>query len=114
MKVKGHTRKELLALPVRGWDVAVSEYDTLYVVPTEEIHESGYRLMAIVGASNRKGPIEIAAFCDDLCWEAANIRAMSVRMDMVPTSNCVHIWGNGVRFRVRRGLSSTSLYVIDA
>ena len=113
MKVHGHTQKDLLALPVRDWD-ALSEYDALYVVPTKETHESGYRLMAIVGASNKEGPIEIAAFCDDLCWEAANIRAMSVRMDMIPTNNCVHIWGNGVRFRVGRGLSSTSLFVIDA
>lgn len=113
MKVHGRTRKELLALPVRDWN-ALSEYDALYVVPTKETHESGYRLMAIVGVLTNKGPIEIAAFCDDLCWEAANIRAMSVRMDMMPTNNCVHIWGSGVRFRVGRGLSSTSLYVIDA
>ena len=113
MKVKGYTRKELLALPVRDWQ-KITDYDTLTIVPTGQIHkDSGYRLMAIVGNMNDKGPVEIAAFCDDFCWEGGISPRAWVRIDMVPNNNCVHIWSNDVRFRVGYGLSSTSLKVIE-
>lgn len=57
-------KKELLDLPVRKWD-DVKSYDSIIVCPTAMRHESGYRLMAIIGCVSLE-PIEIAAYCDDL------------------------------------------------
>lgn len=112
MNTNRWTRKKLLALPVRKWNVK-SEYDTLTIVPTYKVHESGYRLMAIVGHINGKGPMEIAAFCDDINWSVPRSLGSWIRTDMTTTSNCAHIWGNGLRFRVGYGLSSTEIAILE-
>ena len=111
MKNKRWTRKEFLALPVRKWDMK-SEYDSLTIVPTYRVHDSGYRLMAIVGHINKEGPKEIAAFCDDIDWRIPMPLDTWIRTDMTTTSNCAHMWGNGLRFRVGCSVSSTEVEVL--
>ena len=111
MSDKTWTREELLSLPVRKWDEE-SEYDSLTIVPTDDVHDSGYRLMAIVGHTNKHGPNEIAAFCDDICWEFPQPPKTWLRTDMTTTSNCAHMWGYDLRFRVGHSLSSTSVKVM--
>ena len=112
MNTNRWTRKKLLALPVRKWGIK-SEYDTLTIVPTHEVHDSGYRLMAIVGNIDSNGPVEIAAFCDDINWSIPRPLHTWIRTDMTTTSNCAHMWGHGLRFRVGHGLSSTEIEVIE-
>ncbi len=111
MNANRWTRKELLALPVREWN-AESEYDSLTIVPTYKVHDSGYRLMAIVGHIDGKGPKEIAAFCDDINWSVPAPISTWIKTDMTTASNCAHMWGNGLRFRVGHSLSSTGIEVV--
>lgn len=59
------TKKLLLSLPVRKWDIS-KIYDSLFIIPTNKMYDSGYRLQAIIGEIDEKA--EIAAYCDDICW----------------------------------------------
>lgn len=120
--------EDMLKLPKRPWDQK-SVYDSIYIVPTDMIHDSGYRLMAIVGAKNRK-PVEIAAYCDDLAWtydrdmlkslvqvlEGSDFPVpMLLRCDMDPVSNVTRVWaGMGTRIEVGVSLSSTEVKVVKS
>ncbi|MGK3945638.1 hypothetical protein ABK046_45755, partial [Streptomyces caeruleatus] len=42
------TRDELLALPEREWNAKI-EYDALLVFPVDDVHDSDYQCIAIVG-----------------------------------------------------------------
>lgn len=120
------TRKVLLALPVRQWDTN-SVYDSLFLVPTGNKHDSGFSVIAIVGVINKKA--EIAAYCDDVCWtfpkehphgrmEAGKNR-MILRTDCYWPSGIMRMWGSGEHyfkglFRVGMALSSTDVELFVA
>lgn len=115
------TAKELLALPTRNWK-EVSVYDSVLLVPDNKKHASGWRIINIVGV--RDGvPVEIAASCDDVCWQVSAARRFgpqnqyaidNLRMDCAWKSRTIHAWGgfnDGWRFRVGISLSSTTIEV---
>lgn len=107
------TRKQLLALPRRKWN-KTSTYDSVYIVPTYDTHkDSGYRLMAIVGALKKKGPVEIAAICDVIDWERTDDSAhASVKNEMDTSTNILHVWSNTCKFRVGPSLSTASITIV--
>lgn len=124
------TRKALLALPHRKWD-AVSVYDSLYIVPTRKKHDSGYMMIAVIGANtdaDKKHLVgEIAAWCDDInwCFPVAHpydqirpgVHTSVLRTDMLFPSGIVHMWASGEhyfkgRFKVGRSLSSTEIELL--
>lgn len=115
MDLKDVTRKRLLSLPTRPWDVS-SWYDGLFLVPTGLKHESGWGLIAIVGAVVGTGPKEIAAYCEYVYWEWPDLgfpidRAI-LRTDLTWPSNIIHMWSNYVRFEVGQSLSSTTVRLV--
>ena len=95
------TRKQFLDLPRRKWD-ATSTYDSIYIVPTYDTHkDSGYRLMAVVGALKKKGPVEIAAIGDVIDWERTYDSAHAiVKNEMDPSTNILHVWSHTCKFKV--------------
>ena len=46
------TREEFEELPERKWDEEIGSFDSLVIIPLEELHDSGYRCMSFV-ACNR-------------------------------------------------------------
>ena len=82
------TRKQYLELPRRDWDKK-KQYTAVIVVPTYKIHDSGFRLMALVGCGDDHKPYEIAAFCDDICWDTPdgfkNVAGLFLGRDMEHT-----------------------------
>lgn len=116
------TRKALLALPQRKWDL-VSEYNSLLIVPTNRKHDSGYGLIAIVGRQGDEA--EIAAVCDDICWTMPQQHPYGsalrpgrnsniLRTDCLWPSRVLHMWASGEhyfrgRFRVYHNVSSTEV-----
>ncbi len=98
------TRKEFLALPKRLPDVK-SEYDDIYIVPTYRVHESGYRIMAVVGA-NKDGSKEIAATGDVIWWQFLAHGRPILHSDM-DTNNIQHFWCCGCKLRVGYNYCST-------
>jgi hypothetical protein len=126
--VKPITRKQLLALPQRKWDV-VTVYDSVYIVPTGKKHDSGYATMAIIGVSyvEKHEVGEIAACCDDINWSfpikhpydviRPGRHSTILRTDMFFPSNIIRMWGSGKayfsgRFKVGISLSSTDIELV--
>ena len=114
----GMTRKELLALPVCKFTEQKSrKYAALLIVPANKLHESGYRLMAIVGLDKKGKPIEIADFCDDIEWKVPKIKTdyylSPLRTDMYPDINCIHAWTHYGYFTVCGCSSAEVTLVLD-
>lgn len=109
----GMTREELLRFPVRNWDTR-SRYKSIIIVPTNDIHETGYRSMAIVGIDSN-GQFEVAARnVDDIAWMTNNgangDMIFSLRFDMDPANDCVHAWcGGDVMFEIGYACSTTEV-----
>lgn len=103
-------RKELLALPERGWREE-SIYDSLYLVPSGRKHDSGYMCVAIVGVRDYK-PVEIAAYPDDIEWIVPATDRMDFRMDCEYPSGILHPWSYNHKFKVGSALSSTTVTLI--
>ena len=111
----GMTRKKLFELPMCKFsDRGKRRYSGLLIVPTKELHDSGYRLMAIVGLDEHGNPIEIADYCDDIEWKTpilhlgSQIEMGALRTDMYPDIDSIHCWTNHGYFTVR-GYSSATI-----
>jgi hypothetical protein len=120
--MKSNTNRKVLdGLPVRDWQTE-STYDALLIVPTGQKHDSGYAVIAIVGARYRGpdepgGPVEIAAYCDDIevrfsneVPESKRYATDDFRVDMSYPSGIANWWG--ARFTVGESLSSTVVTVL--
>ena len=102
--------KELRNLPFRKWD-DVKEYNELYVIASGKKHDSGWALMYIIGKNGDE--IEIAAACDDICWDMTQAKDYSLRNDMTYPSGILHYWSNSFKFKVGASLSSTDVALIN-
>ena len=105
-----YTRKELLALPHRNWN-DVTSYSSILLVPTYKLHDSGWRLIAIVGCKDDGTPKEIAAFCDDVQWQTIRTD-YGISMDMIPKTNICRFHSRRMRFQVGVSLSSTDVKIV--
>ncbi len=109
------TRAELEAAPGRKSWYEVSEYDSVYLLPTRKKHDSGYHLICIVGRTG--DTLEKAAWCDDICWKFDPThpqQSFAMRTDMTFPGGVAHVWGWNTRFRVGMSLSSTNVEVFYA
>jgi hypothetical protein len=114
------TRKELLELPMCKFsEQGEHRYSSLLIVPTKELHDSGYRLMAIVGLDEHGKPIEIADFCDDIEWKTpilhlgSHIEMGALRTDMYPDIDSIHCWTSHGYFTVCGCSSATITLVLE-
>ena len=109
----GMSRDKLYSLKTRRFDIR-STYDSVLVVPSTAVDDnSGYRLMLIVGVVDGE-PVDIAASCDDVMWAGGSVNGdavNSLRFDMDPANDCVHVWGNYCRFEVGIAGESTTVTV---
>lgn len=60
-----YTRKDFDALPQRQWNENIGEFDTLVIMPTRRIHDSGYRCMDFVAVRDEI-PICRLSGCSDI------------------------------------------------
>lgn len=100
--------KDLLKLPERKWDEEAI-YSSIAIINTKRKHDSGWALMAIVGLNEKQKPIEIAAYCDDICWD---FNGLSFRNDMFYPAGIIHFWSRQAKFKVGISLSSTDVTLI--
>ena len=76
-------RKDLLSLPLKK-DSNIKEYENIIVVPTNKKHDSGWRLMALIGVEKTDNgyiPTEIIGYCDDINF-LINVIVMNL-LDMI-------------------------------
>ena len=67
-------------------------------------------LMYIIGKNGDE--MEIAAACDDICWDVSPANKYDLRNDMVYPSGILHYWSNNFCFRVHHSLSSTDVEMV--
>ena len=116
-------RDELLSLPNRAWN-EVKQYESLIIVPTKHKHDSGWRLMAIIGCNKiddcHNMPEEIVGYCDDihvLSPDNSGLNKFPINLiglfqcDML-LSNCIRFHSNYCNFEVGCCLSSTDVKLI--
>lgn len=101
--------KELRKLPFRKWD-EVKDYNELFVIASGRKHDSGWALMYIIGRNG--DDMEIAAACDDICWDVSLASTYGLRTDMTYPSGILRYWSNSFKFRVGASLSSTDVVLI--
>ena len=108
-------REELLNLPQKEFN-KIEVYDWIIVVPTRRKHDSGWRLMALVGGKKvgkHYEPVELIGYCDDINWRfPKNMNHNILRSDMT-LSNCIRFWSNNHSFKVGTCLSSTDIEIIE-
>jgi len=63
--VNDYTKKELEHLPARKWQEDIGEFDSLIILPTQNIHDSGYRCMDFVAVKNGE-PVCRLSGCSDV------------------------------------------------
>ena len=103
------SRKELEAAPERASWQTPTTYDSIFLLPTRQKHDSGYGLICIVGEI--KDGFEKAAWCDDVSWKHSPSRHYTMRTDMTYPGGVVHCWGWNTTFTVGISLSSTDITV---
>lgn len=114
---KRPSKKELLKMPVRGWNDTEREYRAVLLVPAGTKHNSGYMHIAIVGVYVEDGAnkYEVCAWPDDIACHFPTIVIGDdknwplVRMDCFYPSGVLQYHGNGT-FNVGAALSSTDIY----
>lgn len=103
--VKDWTRKELLALPHRGWADDIGMFDSLVIVPTRRKHDSGYSCMEIIAVRDGVPFIRLAGHSDVVhidgiggptAWKYSPRRAGACitawSMDCLPRSQCLQLF----------------------
>ena len=112
-------RKELLSLPHKAF-AKVETYNYIIIVPTPRTHDSGWRLMALVGCKakgNNEVPCELIGYCDDINWILpdcinGNLHYKNILRTDMTLSNCTRVWSNNHMFQVGTCLSSVDIKVI--
>lgn len=112
-------RDELLSLPQKPFS-EIRTYEYIVIVPTRRKHDSGWRLMALIGATkgddNKYRPTELIGYCDDINWifpdNVHNCKYLNrLRTDMT-ISNCCRVWSDIFKFQVGCCCSSTDIKLI--
>lgn len=119
------TQKELKALHARKWDEDIGQFDSLVILPTRQMHDSGYRCMDFVAVKDNK-PLCRLNGCSDVIhidgiggygykWsEKGNgvplgIPAKGWSIDCLKVSGLLRLFADG-KMRAGRALSSFDIY----
>ena len=106
------TKEELLAVPIREYDVRYSIYESIVVVnKSGKLHDSGYGLIAVIGVVEGK-PVEIASMNSDSL--ELNFNDFEVKIESLPKSRCSHFFASPhikVKFVVGMAFSSLEISV---
>lgn len=110
-------KDELLSLPRKPFNEP-HVYESIIVVPTRKKHDSGWRLMALIGCEEIDGkhciPTQVIGYCDDINWLFDKVSPkyhQALRCDML-LSNCIRFWSNYFNFEVGCVCSSTDINLI--
>ncbi len=109
-------KKELLKLPIAKIDETIPLLDFIYIIPTKELHDSGYRIMKIIGETKdnsfRK---QIATFSDVLhIGNFINQNSELINMDIEPINGIIRFFTfHGYKIKVdTHGVSDFSFHSI--
>ena len=109
MNIEKYKLSKLRKLPFRN---GIGTYNSIAIIPSGIIHDSGFAVMYIIGLNKEQEPIEIACSCDDLCWKMPQTE-YDFRTDMYFNNSVIHFWSRKYNFRISESLSSTDVYLIE-
>lgn len=118
-EIEKMSKKELLKLPVRGWDDDSRLYDQILIVPAGTKHDSGYMHIAIVGVwkDGNEKKAELCAFPDDISYffpkiEGLHFDTALVRQDCYYPSGVLRFHTRNGKFYVSEALSSVDIKLV--
>lgn len=120
------TRKEFESLPCREWNQDIGEFNSLVILPTKDIHDSGFRQMDFVAVKGTT-PICRLSGCSDVIhidgiggygyrWIERTTDRMKVDakgwcIDCLKTSGLLRIFSDG-HLKAGEALSSFDLFTV--
>lgn len=117
------TKKELQALPLREWGEDIGEFDSLIILPTEHLHDSGFWCMDFVAVKGAEPFCRLSGRSDVIHIDG--IGGYGERTQNVPTiippkgwsidcikkSKLLRIFSDG-KLKAGSALSSFDLYAV--
>jgi hypothetical protein len=115
--MKHVTKAKLVQLPRRTWVDTTQLYQSLIVLPTGKVHDSGYGKMLVVGC-RKAMPTHIISDCsDDLEWDFGHHdpALVKLRTDCWLPARALHFWiRKEFVFRPQEAMSSLTIKIIRA
>jgi hypothetical protein len=117
------TKKELEALPAREWGEDIGEFDSLIILPTKHLHDSGFWCMDFVAVKGNE-PFCRLSGCSDVIqidgiggygeWKQnvpTVIPPKGWSIDCLKKSKLLRVFSDG-KLKAGRALSSFDLYAV--
>jgi hypothetical protein len=105
-------KKDLLKLPEAPFNNP-KKYPFLLIVPTKELHDSGYRHIAIIGGTyvnNKPMAVEVLAYPDDITFPIPEYSYL-MRMDCFGDNGVLRLHSIAYDFFVSCPVSSTEIEI---
>jgi hypothetical protein len=118
------TKKELESLPMGEWREDIGEFDSLIILPTENLHESGFWCMDFVAVKGNVPFCRLSGSSDVIHIDGIGgygelkknlptvIPPKGWRIDCLKKSKLLRIFSNG-KLKAGMPLSSFDIYSID-
>ena len=119
------TLKELQVIPFLHQNVEIAKFTSLIILPTEDIHDSGYRAMSFIPARQGHPICQISGFSDVLHINGISgyghritrniplaIPPIGWSIDCLPVSGLLQLFASGHTLTIDEPLSSFSIYAI--
>ena len=123
------SKKEFEALPVREWNEDIGEFDSLIILPTNYLHDSGFKCMDFVavvdnipkcrlsGCSDVMHLNGIGGFGDNWLEKygsvPSSIKPISWNIDCLKRSKLLRLFCNHNKLKAGEALSSFEIYAVD-
>jgi hypothetical protein len=111
-------KEQLLDSPYRGSENLDIQFQEIFLIPLEELHESGFNLISIIGKTKEDKYFHCGS-CDDISTIfpildiTDNLKLPLVRMDCVPDSMSLRYHGRSGYFIISEPLSSIEITFIS-
>lgn len=125
------TIEEFENLPMRGWNQDIGNFDSLIILPTKEIHDSGFRCMDFIAVKG-ENPIYRLSGCSDVihidginglgsCWfnkhnEIRTIKTIPIsawNIDCLRESGLLRIFCFGKSLKAGTSISSFEIFSVE-
>lgn len=114
------TKKELLALPYADFREEIPLLDDLYIIPTMRLHDSGYRIIEVIGGKRDKDfegyeyLKRIGLGTDVIDYGSFMKDNPRIKMDVPSDCNCIRIFADyGYKIKVGFRLSSFTFEQVE-
>lgn len=120
------TRKEFEALPGRDWNKDIGPFDSMVILPSRRLHDSGYRCMDFVAVKKMKPVCRLAGASDVVHFNGIggygknwiniygsileNIPVIDWNIDCLPKSGLIHIFTHACNLYAGDAFSSFELF----